>query len=107
MYHLPWYNGSNVAFRVGDAAVENYVFRFHSRLAATVHHYISLLPSSWHSVERRNVSDAVSASLMPQNVKNMKPVLSVALDLSDLSGDKDWLHSMGTADWVLYFLCVN
>jgi hypothetical protein len=52
-------------------------------------------------VKRRNVSDVVSSSVMPQNAKNMKPVLSVALDLSDLSGDKDWLHSMDAADWVL------
>jgi hypothetical protein len=43
----------------------------------------------------------LSASLMPQNAKNMKPVLSVALDLSNLSGDKDWLHLMDAADWVL------
>lgn len=77
------------------------MFRFRSRLASCVHHYISLLPSSWHSVKRRNVSDAVSASLMPQNAKNIKPVLSVALDLSDLSGDKDWLHSMDAANGVL------
>jgi len=43
---------------------------------------------------------------MPQNAKNMKPVLSVAFDLSDLSGDKDWPHSMDAADWgFLIFVC--
>jgi hypothetical protein len=52
------------------------------------------------------VSDAVSASVMPQNAKNMKPVLSVALDLSDLSVDKDWLPSMDARQIGFYNFCM-